>query len=232
MLSSPVPEPAPTPLEVPRGVGHVAFFGGSFDPPHVAHVTLADLARRELERRVGSRVFLVFVPAARSPHKEQAPFASDAQRVAMLALAIEGLEHAAIWTDELDRATAGQPSYWVRTLERASALLGGWDLSFIIGADQALTFHRWRGPREMLAMARPLVLPRAPVADADQLRERMARAHFWTEDELDRWAAAFVPIGPLPAASTEVRDARGAPFETPLDPRVLRYAREHHLYGF
>lgn len=231
MLSSLVSDRAPTPLDIPDGVSHVVFFGGTFDPPHIAHITLADLARRALEGQLGSPALLVFVPAARSPLKERAPEATDAQRLAMLRLAIEGLPSCTIWTDEIDRATRGEPSYWAKTLEHARSLLGGRAMSFIIGADQAVNFHRWKKPRELLAMARPLVLPREPIVRAEQLRGRMARVRYWTEEELDRWTAAFLEIGPLPAASTEVRDARGTPFETPLDHRVLRYAREHHLYG-
>lgn len=223
----------PPPAPIPRlaDYQHVALFGGTFDPPHVAHVTMADLARRELERRLHDPVLLVFVPAARSPHKDNAPTASDFQRAEMVRLAIEGLEGAAVWTDELDRALPGEPSYWLRTLERAREVLGDQTLSFIIGADQASSFHRWRGPREMLSLARALVLPRAPIATAQQLRDELARADFWNEKELDRWAESFVDLDLVRAASTEVRQAQGTAHTTPMHPRVLEYARAQGLYG-
>lgn len=223
--------PAPTPLPIPSDCRHVALFGGTFDPPHLAHVTLADLGRRELERRVGALVFLAFVPAARSPHKDNAPTATNAQRLDMLALATEGLDRTGIWTDELDRATQGEPSYWARTLERAKALLPDHALWFIIGADQAASFHRWRQPREMLQFTRPIVLPREPIASKADLHAAMSTADFWNEQELDHWAESFVEIDLLRAASTEVRDAKGRPVETPLHPRVLEYARANNLYG-
>lgn len=222
---------APTPLPIPSDCRHVALFGGTFDPPHLAHTTLAELGRRELERRVGAPVFLAFVPAARSPHKDHAPTATDAQRLDMLRLATEGLDHAGTWTDELDRATQGEPSYWARTLERAKSFLPDRILWFIIGADQATSFHRWRTPREMLQLAQPIVLPRHPIASAADLRSAMASADFWNKEELDHWAESFVDIDLLRAASTEVRDAMGRPVETPLHPRVLEYARAKNLYG-
>lgn len=230
-LPSPVTHQAPTPLPIPADCRHVALFGGTFDPPHLAHVTLADLGRRELERRVGVPIFLVFVPAARSPHKANAPTASDAQRLDMLGLATQGLDRAGIWTDELDRATGGEPSFWARTLERAKSIMPDRTLWFIIGADQAASFHRWRLPREMLQIARPIVLPRHPIASASALRAAMATAHFWTEIELDQWAESFADIDVVRAASTEVRDAQGSPFQTPLHPKVLEYARTNNLYG-
>ncbi|MEQ9095479.1 MAG: nicotinate-nicotinamide nucleotide adenylyltransferase [Phycisphaerales bacterium] len=222
---------APTPLQIPDDCPHVALFGGTFDPPHVAHVTLADLGRQELERREGAAACLVFVPAARSPHKEHAPTASDAQRLDMLRLAIAELDRCTIWTDELDRATRGEPSYWSRTLQRATAVLPDRTLWFIIGADQAASFHRWRQPREMIALARPLVLPRHPIATADDLRTTLDATGFWNEQELDRWVSSFVDADLLRAASTDVRAAQGAPFDTPLHPDVLRYAQEHNLYN-
>jgi len=197
----------------------------------MAHATLADVSRRELERRVGAPVFLAFVPAARSPHKANAPTATDAQRLDMLRLATKGLQNAGIWTDELDRATRGEPSYWACTLERARSILSDRALWFIIGADQAANFHGWRQPREMLELARPIVLPRDPIASAPDLRAVMAAAKFWTGDELDAWAESFVDIDLLRAASTEVRAARGSPFGTPLHPAVLDFARAHNLYG-
>lgn len=223
--------PPPTPLPITEDCRHVALFGGTFDPPHLAHVNLADLARQDLQRRVAAPACLVFVPAARSPHKDNAPTATDAQRLAMLRLATAGLEHAAIWTDELDRATRGEPSYWARTLERATAVLGDRTLWFIVGADQAASFHRWRQPREMLQLAAPLVMPRHPIATAADLRASMAAANFWNEKELDQWAESFVDIDLLRAASTEVRDARGTPFDTPMHPDVIGYARANGLYG-
>jgi len=209
----------------------VALFGGTFDPPHLAHTSLADLGRQAIERRTGAPATLVFVPAARSPHKQDAPTATDAQRVQMLRLATSDVPDCTIWTDELDRAVGGEPSYWARTLERAAAILPQRTVWFIIGADQAASFHRWRQPREMLQLARPIVLPRHPIAIAIELRAKLATAGFWTEQELDRWADSFVDIDLLRAASTEVRDARGTPFETPLHPRVMEYARANNLYG-
>ena len=66
--------------------GPVVLFGGSFDPPTLAHITLASLAAEALS---ASR--LVYVLAAVSPHKLNQPPASDDDRLAMLRLARLGL---------------------------------------------------------------------------------------------------------------------------------------------
>ena len=60
-----------------RGLHAVLLFGGSFDPPHTAHVAAGEMAR---DRLYGDRGWLLFVPAARSPSKRvdsaRAPTAS------------------------------------------------------------------------------------------------------------------------------------------------------------
>ncbi|NRA56794.1 MAG: nicotinate-nicotinamide nucleotide adenylyltransferase [Phycisphaerales bacterium] len=226
-----MPAAEPTPLDIPADAKHIVLFGGTFDPPHQAHTLLADLARREIERRHACSAWLVFVPAARSPHKDSAPHATDAQRVEMLRLATDGIDRCTVWTDETDRATSGEPSYWLTTLQRARVLLGDRALSFIIGSDQAASFHRWREPRTMLDLAAPVVLPREPIISATSLREAMARAGFWREREIDAWVERLIVTDAVAAASTEVREAHGAQTRTPVHPAVAEYARVNKLYA-
>jgi nicotinate-nucleotide adenylyltransferase len=66
-------------------MSRVGVLGGSFDPVHVGHLVLAEEAR---ERRGLDRV--LFVPAARSPHKRTAPEASPQDRLRMVEAAIAG----------------------------------------------------------------------------------------------------------------------------------------------
>ncbi|MEL6329014.1 MAG: nicotinate-nicotinamide nucleotide adenylyltransferase [Planctomycetota bacterium] len=197
-------------------------FGGSFDPPHLAHVRLSRLALARA-RPTGT---LVIVPAARSPHKPDGPVASDADRLAMVRLAWAGYADTAVWTDELDRA-ADAPSYWIETLRRAAEITRD-SLAFLIGADQAAALHRWKDAREILALAEPVIAPREPISDRDALRSRLRDAGFWSQDESDRLADAFRDDLPtVPGSSTDVRG--GAPGLVPA--AVEDYARRHALYG-
>jgi nicotinate-nucleotide adenylyltransferase len=225
-----------TPLPIPGSAG-ILLYGGSFDPPHVAHVELAIAARDALERQAGAGggkpgagedIWLVYVPAVRSPHKQSGPMATGAQRVRMLELALEGRPRASIWTDEIDRAVAGEPSYWINTVRRAQALLGERWLRFLVGADQAVEFHRWRDAREILRLAQPAVIGRGEVDSASALRRAMAAAGFWSEQELDAWAGWFVEAGVRRASSTDVRRGRG---EGELAPAVAAYVAQEGLYG-
>ncbi len=221
----------PTPLPIADDAAPVVLFGGTFDPPHEAHTRLADAARRKVERRHAAPAWLAFVPAARSPHKKDAPHATDSQRVEMLRLATSDIERCTVWTDEIDRARSNEPSFWLTTLQRARQVLGRRALSFIIGTDQAANLHRWREPRAMLELAEPIVLPRAPLTTASALRAAVTLASFWTEEELLRWADALVEVAHIRAASSTIRAAQGAPVDTPMHPRVIEYARRNNLYG-
>ncbi|MFG0260197.1 MAG: nicotinate-nicotinamide nucleotide adenylyltransferase, partial [Phycisphaerales bacterium JB041] len=151
--------PAISPMPVPEDAAEILFVGGSFDPPTLAHAHIASAARdAALGESVESRPpWLVFVPAARSPFKPDPP-AADTHRVAMLGLVAGGLARASVWTDELDRAAARAPSYWIETLRRARTIRPHARLWFLIGADQATEFHRWREAPEIVRLASPLVV--------------------------------------------------------------------------
>lgn len=229
-----------TPLPVPPDAG-VLLYGGSFDPPHVAHVELALAARDVLEQESskagsGGGVWLVYVPAARSPHKDAGPVATAAQRVRMLELALEDRPRVGIWTDEIDRATgaspgaAPEPSYWINTVRRARSLLGAsrW-LRFLIGADQAVQFHRWREARQILKLAEPAIMGRGEIDSAADLRRAMAQAAggFWSDAELDQWAGWFVDVGVRRASSTAIRGGS----DDALPRAVEAYIQREGVYG-
>jgi nicotinate-nucleotide adenylyltransferase len=228
----------------------LVLYGGSFDPPHRAHL---EFARLMADRTPGAGV--VMVPAARSPHKTASPGAAGFERVAMLerGLADVGLDQKGVWTIELDRGGKG-PSYWVDTVRRASRWVKRKPetrrLRFVIGSDQLTAFDRWREPHEILKLARPIVLVRGdegtPVGGADavvdqaaieRVMEPIRASGQWSDEELAAFADGFIIGQPIRAvSSTRVRellaeDPEAAELERLLTPGVIRNIREHGLYG-
>ena len=200
----------------------ILIFGGTFDPPHRAHVDLPVLVARELECER-----IVYVPAAQNPLKGEPPIASAEHRLAMLRLAIRAMPIAAISTVELDR---GGPSYFVETLEALRAELGdGVNLHFLIGADQAVDFRRWKDCERILRLATPAVLLRPPWT-RDRLLDALVGAH--GEDEGRRWMDRVTTAPLLDVSATELRRTLAAGEEPigALDAAVAAYVREHGLY--
>ncbi|MCL4741998.1 MAG: nicotinate-nicotinamide nucleotide adenylyltransferase [Phycisphaerales bacterium] len=229
-----------TPMPVPPDAPGVLLFGGTFDPPHRGHTEPA-AAARDAMMPPGS--WLVFVPAARSPHKSEAPSTSVAHRVAMLHLAIADLPRSAVWTDEIDRAPrdGSEPSWWVETLRRARRVLPpGASLRFLIGSDQAAAFHRWREFREVLALAEPVVVLREPIADAATLDAALEASGEWTAAERAAWRARIAPAPIVRASATAIREEIrcGCGTEPLGDSRASRlvadnvsaYLRQHGLF--
>jgi nicotinate-nucleotide adenylyltransferase len=235
-------------MPVPPGTPLVILIGGTFDPPHRAHVELPVRARKELELRAGcaGRGVLVYIPAARSPLKVIGPRATDAERVAMLAIALAGVPRAGIWTDEIDRAAARDgapppPSYTVDTVARARAWLDthacrGAILRLLIGADQAIDFHRWREPQRIIELAEPAVMLRPPVRTREDLVRKL-RDSACADTEIEQWTSRIVDTGVIDAAATSVRGLLASPpvdlaaLGTLLSPGVIDYITSHRLYG-
>lgn len=245
-MDTQIPPTTPTtPLPIPTGDDRPAFivlFGGTFDPPHKGHVDLPLRVREALEKRAdaGGRAWTVYVPAARSPHKVEGPVASDADRLAMLGLATRGVACTAVWTDEIDRAVAGQPSYSVDTLRRAREWLDGHGcagvpMRLLIGADQALAFHKWQSPRDILRLATPAVMLRGDHAGERTLINKLGNLDYYTPAEMNMWRAAIVPMGKIDISASQVREALRFGSDASLlnfvPKAVVEYIRKHNLYA-
>ncbi len=137
----------------------VGVFGGTFDPVHVGHLSIAQAA---LECIPLDRV--IFVPARRSPLKDRGPFAAAEDRLAMVRLATADEPRFSVSTIELDH---DDNSYTVDTLGR---LADEGELYLILGADAVSEFHRWRSPERIRELAVLLVAsrPGAPDPTADE----------------------------------------------------------------
>ncbi len=200
----------------------IILFGGSFDPPHIGHVALAIAARAATDAK-----WLAYIPAARAPHKLDKVQTDPVHRLAMLRLAVEDVEDAAVLTDELDRAADGVPSYTVDTLERLREKLpAGVNMRLLIGADQVRIFDQWREPKHVIELAEPLVMVRPP-----DTRESLL-ASLPDDQSREAWAPRLVDVPAMDISSTEIREkvARGESIEGMVHHEVEKYIAEHGLY--
>jgi nicotinate-nucleotide adenylyltransferase len=134
--------------------------GGTFDPIHIAHLIIAEAALEALSLRE-----VVFVPAARPPHKGAAAVTPVEDRLEMVRLAIEGNPRLSLSDIEARRAT---PSYTIDTIrEFRAGLPAGEEIYFIIGADSLVDFFTWKEPEKLLESCGFVVVPRPGVSMGD-----------------------------------------------------------------
>jgi len=194
-------------LTVPRRIG---LFGGTFDPPHNAHVALASLALDELALDE-----LRWIPAG-EPWQKTRRVTPAAQREAMVRLAMQGEPRFVLERCEIRRHG---PSFTLDTVRELQAAQPGNEWFLVIGQDQYANLHTWRDWRELLARVTLAVANRPGVA---------------VEPHPDVKAAAqrVVPLPMLAIASTEIRAraAAGQDVAALVPASVARYIEAHHLY--
>ncbi|MCH7737620.1 MAG: nicotinate (nicotinamide) nucleotide adenylyltransferase [Chloroflexi bacterium] len=139
---------------------NVGILGGTFDPVHLGHLSIADAAMNQaaLDR-------VLFIPAGQPRLKQAEPLASVDHRLEMVRLAIEDRPKFQVCDIEAQRPG---PTYSVDTLVELSAKLGPTaDLFFILGIDVLGHLDRWKDPERVLGLCRLLVLDRPGEEDFD-----------------------------------------------------------------
>jgi nicotinate-nucleotide adenylyltransferase len=140
----------------------IGVIGGTFDPIHIAHLIIAEAAVEALSLRQ-----VVFVPAARPPHKDRDGVTPIGHRLEMVRLAIAGNPRLAVSDIEARRKS---PSYTIDTIrELRSGLDAHEEIYFVMGGDSLVEFFTWKDPLELLSACRFAVVPRPGVSldDAD-----------------------------------------------------------------
>lgn len=180
-----------------RGARRVLLFGGTFDPPHRRHVSMACAAASLLDC---DRI--VVMPAGRSPLRRGVETASPELRLEMARAAFAHEPRAFVSDLEMRR---GGTSYTVDTLIAlgAGSRRAREDTVLLIGSDQALQFDRWRDSSRIAGeLAAPAVVLRPPDT-AESFAARCAAAG----GESDAWTARLLPVHPVELSATAIRAA-------------------------
>ena len=194
----------------------LGILGGTFDPPHIAHLVMADQARDQLKL---ARVF--FVPAGRPPHKLDRALSSVEHRVAMTQLAIAGDDGFVISRMDVDRPG---PHYTADMLALMQAEHPGDELYLLIGSDSLRDLRMWYEPARVVAQARLAVI-RRPGAEPDWRALEAAAPEIPARVD-------WVDTPHLDISSTDIkrRVRAGLAIRYLVPTPVERYIVEHGLY--
>jgi nicotinate-nucleotide adenylyltransferase len=195
----------------PMAAERRGLFGGTFDPPHVAHLALARAALDALALDA-----LHWVVAGQPWQKAARAITPAAHREAMVRAAIAGEPRYVLERCELERSG---PSYTIDTVRALRAAYPGAEWFLVIGADQHAGLQSWHGWRELLGLVTLAVADRPGASPA-------------LDPEVQRHPHRVVPLPPIDLSATTIREraARGLPLDGMVPPPVASYIDQHGLY--
>jgi nicotinate-nucleotide adenylyltransferase len=241
--------------DLPHKCGaRVAFFGGSFDPPHLGHLAVARAARSAFLLDA-----VVFAPVGVQPLKPDGATASFDDRLAMTRLAIEGEPGFKVSLADAPKLNGGHefaPNYTLETLEGLRAELGPESILYcLMGADSFLSLRHWHRAAEVPFVS-PLIVASRPGQPLEGLTSALPQGvtieaapnesqgsgdievrAFVLKNERGGQAPFFVLPGlDVPISATEIRarihagPGTGKVDAGPVPPAVRDYIAQHGLY--
>lgn len=192
----------------------IGILGGTFDPPHITHLTLARAALEQLQLDE-----VLWIPAARNPLKK-AKSAPAKVRMEMVQLTIEDDVKMGLSNIEIAR---GGPSYMFDTLSELAYVKPG-EYWLLLGGDSLKTFPDWKNPEKILKLARLAVAVRPPNTRDEllaHLPEHWRSSVDWIE----------MPLSDISATNIRLRSEEKKHFAHLVPPKVYDYIKKHKLYG-
>lgn len=189
----------------------IGIFGGTFNPPHIGHLIVAEHVRSELSL---DKIF--FVPAEIPPHKLNQNVASSDHRLAMLRLAIQDNPRFDVSEIELRR---GGVSFTVDTLRELTTEHPHDQFFLLIGMDNLSEFYTWKSPEKILELATVVVMTR-PGFDANEVPASM------------KDTVRICPVPEIGIASRVIRRraSEGKSIQNLVPESVRKYIHQHKLY--
>jgi nicotinate-nucleotide adenylyltransferase len=191
--------------------GRIGVVGGTFDPPHIGHLSVAVEVRHALSL---DRMLLV---VANDPWQKRGARALTpaADRLAMTRLAVAGLEGVEVDDREIRR---GGPSYTVDTVRELLDERPGAEVFVVVGADAAAGITTWERAGELAGLA-TIVTVRRPGFEPTE-----PAAGF-------RWTEVQVPALEVSSSDLRARVAGGRPIDVLVPAPTATWIAEHRIYS-
>lgn len=197
-------------------MARIGLFGGTFNPIHIAHLTIAEEAclRAGLDR-------VIFIPSGESYFKDPRQIASRVDRLMMTRLACGSVYE----VSDMETRREG-PSYTAVTCRAFREMYPDDELFLILGADSILEIDRWRDPAAIFEAVSVLAFTRGGQDNAALLAEvERLRSKYGARIEV-------IDVFMLDVSSSDIRRfiADGHAFRHLVTEDVYRYIRQKGLY--
>lgn len=199
----------------------IVLFGGTFDPIHLGHTTVA----ADAAKHIGAEK-LVFIPAKRSPLKGFLPKANDDDRLEMITLATADEKSFQVSDFELQKPA---PSYTLETVRKFQQEYGDEaSIYWLIGADGIDDLAYWHMIVELVDACNLTTMYRAGCEPPNFTKFEA----IWGRRRVDKLQQNIVQTPLVDISSTEVRKRLGEGLDVTriLHPAVSDYISQHGLY--
>lgn len=197
----------------------IGIFGGTFDPPHLGHLILAERCREEAALDA-----VWFLPSYVPPHKADRPITRFEHRCEMVTLATTG--QPAFKVEPIEKELP-PPSYTVETLAELTARHPAHEFALIIGGDSLNELHQWYQPQRLVSQAELVAVgrPGTPRVTAAELAAKISVP-------TDAVRLRLVDCPQVDIASRDLRDRvkAGKTIRFLLPRSVEEFIRERKLY--
>lgn len=191
----------------------VGIFGGSFDPPHIGHMYLAEIFRQKLNLDT-----VLFVPSG-EPYHKRSPIAKPIERFAMVQAAASS--NPAFRACGVDIVRKG-PTFSIDTVKDLKAKYGKEaKFFFMVGADNVRKIRHWKNYKSLFRMCKFVAIPRPGIATrGEKLIDK-------------RYKIEIVECRPLNISSRQIRSeikSESTAVQYKLPPKVWSFIKRKGLY--
>lgn len=198
----------------------IGLMGGSFDPVHMGHLTIAQDALEKLDLDE-----LIFIPASIPPHKQNQKKTDAGNRLKMLQLAVESINAFTVSDIEIQR---GGISYTFDTVRELKSAHEGDELILVVGSDTLVDFHNWYKFNELTDLCSIASFIRPGESSIDQI-EKKVKLPVALKDQLisQTFKTHLIDI-----SSTEIRERvkNGLDISSLVPAPVEKFIYENGLY--
>lgn len=194
----------------------IGVLGGTFDPPHLAHLHMADSAKEALNLD-----YIVFMPLGVPPHGKTG-LSSTTHRINMIDII---LAERKVFLIDAYEVQSNAPSYTVNSAKRINEILGeGSKVYFIIGADSLMYLEKWYDAKTLFNIAEFAVIPRSGVSKEACLGHiEVLRREFDAD-------IVYIEAKELDYSSTKIRENYNKKDVTITTKEVVEYIKANRLY--